>query len=406
MYYKYPTKFYFAHLEGVNCVRGTIINDDHARYPYLSLYKNTPDHGFSEMDVERFYERATIDQPIGIFEAHEFEEQKFYCSEPHINKIFDIHTKIADNNVRLITEDYRSTLKGTFYKGYADSIKLSILTQLGEEFSNLPLDQKILKLSEFCRYCKELSYFEGFAIPRVIYCIGFIQAAYFKAFAELTHLQALNEIKVEGYEVSSILRVSENKELTSTNIPNESTDPSHINASKVQHEFSTNVVAEENMKIPITFPVEELKKIWGSIIEIPKCKSLQVETIEISREDIDILLSEMFDHPLLQKQLDGFDSEIKVCHKFDPSWKVSIGGLLYATKKRIEKSGDKKRTGIFYEKFAANMFINCFSKHESNSEGKNLGRSFKALKGKLQKYDDANFPYIKETLNILTKYPI
>lgn len=144
MYYKYPTKFYFSHLEGVDCGRGTIINDDHARYPYLSFYKNAPDHGFSEMEVEHFSERAVIDQRIGIFEAHEFEGQKFYCSEPHINKIFDVYTKIADNNVRLINEDYRNDLKGLFYRGYADSFKLPILSQLGEEFVNLPLDQKIL----------------------------------------------------------------------------------------------------------------------------------------------------------------------------------------------------------------------------------------------------------------------
>lgn len=403
MYYKYPTTFYFSHLEGVDCESGTIINDDHARYPYLSFYKNAPDHGFSEMQVEHFNERAVINQPIGIFKAHEHEGHKFYCSEPHINKIFDVYTKIADNNVRLVTDNYRNEFKATFYKGYADSFKLPISSQFGEEFVNLTSDHKIIKLSEFCRYCKELSYFEGFAIPRVIYCIGYIQAAYFKAYAELVHLEALvstQDTKALIHEdILEELPVDQNALVdTGEDILVENT----LILPKEETPLIAPVTFSEDARIPIAFPLDELKIIWRPIMEIPRCKTLKVQVVETNQEKIDLLLSELFDHPLLGHN--STDSENKVCNSFDKSWKVPIGGLLYATKKRIERSGASTGDLIFYEAFATSKFSNCFKKEESNSKGSNLGRSYQKLKKKLQKYDDANFPNIKETLNFLTKY--
>jgi hypothetical protein len=395
MYYKFPTRFYFSHLEGVDCLRGILINDDHTRYPYLSIFKNAADHGFAEMEVEHFNDRATINQRVGEFEAHEFEGQKFYCSEPHINKVFDTNTKIAENNVRLISDSYRNELKVTFWRGYQDSLKSSVASQLGEEFSSLQLDLKILKLTEFCRYCKELTYFEGFAIPRVIYCIGFIQAAYFKAYAELVNLEALAD---------SLASVSVKN---SEQRPGENGSPTELSAKeqiRSNGNFPIESVDDTSFisRIPVAFPLNELKAFWQSITEIPKCKSLKVEALELGEGDVDALIRELFDHPLLNENASDAEAAI-ICQKFDPSWKVPIGGLLYATKKRIEISGAPTGTLTDYETFAATKFSNCFIKEESNSKGSNLGRSFGRLKEKLQKYDNENFPNIRETLNILTR---
>lgn len=397
MYYKFPTRFYFAHLEGVDCLRGILINDDHTRYPYLSIFKNVADQGFAEMEVEHFNDRATINQRVGEFEAHEFEGQKFYCSEPHINKVFDIHTKIAENNVRLISDGYRNELKITFLKGYQDSLASSVASQLGEDFSSLPLDLKILKITEFCRYCKELTYFEGFAIPRVIYCIGFIQAAYFKAYAELLNLEALRDSLTSISGKNSEQRPTAAEKGSSTDMSLKGQEGS-IGNFPIEETSDTPFIS----RIPVAFPLNELKAFWRSITEIPKCKSLKVEALELGEGEIDALIRELFDHPLLNKNASDTEAET-VCQKFDTSWKVPIGGLLYATKKRIEISGAPTGTLTDYETFAATKFTNCFTKEESNSKGSNLGRSFGKLKEKLQKYDNENFPNIRETLNILTR---
>src|SRR5690606_38319769 len=65
---------------------------------------------------------------------------------------------------------------------------------------------------------------------------------------------------------------------------------------------------------------------------------------------------------------------------FDQSWKASLSGLLYETKKQLESIDSYLKIRLDeLESFGIIIFPNAFVASESNSKGKNLKRGYDAL---------------------------
>lgn len=100
--------------------------------------------------------------------------------------------KILVNNIKPIEETYINELTELFYDGYSAGTA-QFYQEIGQTFSSLELEQKKQALRDFVTYCHTHLYFEGFAIPDVLYALGYIQALLVKGFQEYSNLKGLKE---------------------------------------------------------------------------------------------------------------------------------------------------------------------------------------------------------------------
>ena len=158
---------YFFNLKAFHPTTG-INTDNHSKYPFLESI----DGLFEPDDYEFNFNRNFPFERIVLNDC-----QSFYLSEPNLLKVFKNmngeNNKILVNNRTPVNEVYTKELAALFYNGYSAG-SAQFYEEIGQTFLYLKLEEKRQALRDFITYCHINLYFEGFAIPEVLYALGYV----------------------------------------------------------------------------------------------------------------------------------------------------------------------------------------------------------------------------------------
>ncbi|MXV52680.1 hypothetical protein GS399_17030 [Pedobacter sp. HMF7647] len=265
---------YFLDLKSFHPTTG-INTDNHGKYPFLEST-----HGLFEPDDFEFnFNRSFPFEEIELNEG-----RSFYVSESNLLKLFknarSRDCKILVNNIKPIEETYTKELAGLFYDGYSEGLT-HFYKEIGQTFLSLDLKQKRQALRDFIIYCHTNLYFEGFAIPEVLYALGYIQGSLVKGFQEYSNLKDLNEKE----QVPPVFNISE---------------PESKSKVPVEREYEPESVPSETepidspVRIPLRYPAPEIFDLWCALLDQELCQLMQVPQIFGSEDEIKDLLGGLF----------------------------------------------------------------------------------------------------------------
>ncbi len=189
--------------------------NNHNKFPFISSAD-----GLFEPNTDPFNYKSQF-FPFKKIELDH--ENHFYVSEPNLQLIFQpgIAKKetILLENIRLITEEYINELKSHFYKGYQVGFG-NFKEELGPTYNSLNIAHQQEMLVAFITECHEYLYFEGFAIPQVLFSLGYIQANLVLSYKEYQNIKALTKQSVTALKPAEPTQSPPSKELISnTNYP-------------------------------------------------------------------------------------------------------------------------------------------------------------------------------------------
>lgn len=269
---------YFLDLKAFHPAAG-INTDNHSKHPFLESTD-----GLFEPDNFQFNFNSSFP-----FEQIELNEgQPFYVSEPNLLKVFkntiSVDNKILVNNVRPIEEAYTKELSALFYKGYSAGNE-RFYEEIGQTFLFLELEQKKQALRDFITYCHTNLYFEGFAIPEVIYALGYIQASLVKGFQEYSNLKGLKETEplppvVNVYPV--------------VKIPEPDVKPEPVAEVPIEPAPPETTASDFGSHIPLRYPAVNIFDLWCALLDEQLCQLMQVPQAFSSEEELKDLLGRLF----------------------------------------------------------------------------------------------------------------
>lgn len=271
---------YFLDLKSFHPITG-INTDKHNKYPFLESTEGL----FEPDDFEFNFDRSF---PFVRIELNG--DQPFYVSEPNLLKVFKNKSggdnKILVNNIQPIEEAYIKELAGLFYNGYSAGI-VQFYKEIGQTFLSLDLEHKKQVLRHFINYCHTNLYFEGFAIPEVIFALGYIQASLVKGFQEFSNLKDLNEKE----QVPPVVKV-----YPVVKMPEPEVKPKSVSEVPVEHEqeIVPTQTAETDSCIPLRYPAAEIFDLWCALLDEELCLLMQVPQIFNSGDEIKELLGKLF----------------------------------------------------------------------------------------------------------------
>jgi hypothetical protein len=342
--------------------------DNHNKFPFISSAE-----GLFEPNIDPFnYKSQSFP-----FEKIELDhENYFYVSEPNLELIFQpgIARKeiILLENIRPIYEEYINELKTHFYKGYQAGIA-NFKNELGLTYNSLSIAHQKEMLIAFMMECHTYLYFEGFAIPQVLYSLGYIQANLVLAYKEYQNLKGLTE--------------------QTANKPN----------TAKKNQPAKSKVAPTNVKpvyskTEIKYPISDIITLWLVLLDIHKCSSLApIQEFKTSKE-IHALLGSMF------KDISGKQTQIpdSAHHYYElpPNYQVILNLLMHATYK----------LNYIYTKLPfppyAKLLKDTFSPYhgiEVGHIGSNITKKISEAITILQQLQDSQLA--KKALEILMKIP-
>jgi hypothetical protein len=273
---------YFLNLKAFHPTAG-INTDNHGKYPFLE----STDGLFEPDDFEFKFNRAFPFEQIQLNN-----DQLFYLSEPNLLKVFKNtdygNNKIMVNNITPIEDDYVKELAEVFYNGYSAGIA-QFYEEIGQTFLSLELEEKKRALRDFITYCHTNLYFEGFAIPEVLYALGYIQAALVKGFQEYSNLKDLKEKE----QVPPVVKVYPIVKMPEPEIKQEA-------ATTVVVENAPELVTPQNtvndlaIYIPLRYSATSIFELWCALLDGQLCQLMQVPQVFNSEKEIKDFLSRLF----------------------------------------------------------------------------------------------------------------
>jgi hypothetical protein len=270
---------YFFNLKAFHPVAG-IITDNHGKYPFLESTD-----GLFEPDDFQF----SFNSKFPFVQIELKEGQPFYVSEPNLLNVFKNKTsvdhKILVNNVRPIEEAYTKELAKLFYDGYsAGSVNFN--EEIGQIFLSLELEQKKQALQDFITYCHIHLYFEGFAIPEVLYALGYIQASLVKGFQEYSNLKSLKETE----QLPPVVKV-----YPVVKMPEPEVKPERVAEVPVEPAQQPQTTASDSDNhIPLRYPAADIFNLWCALLDVQLCQLMQVPQVFSSEDEIKCLLGNLF----------------------------------------------------------------------------------------------------------------
>jgi hypothetical protein len=275
---------HFLNLKAFHPLAG-IKTDNHSKYPFLESTD-----GLFEPDEFEF----NFNGPFSFERVELNEGQPFYVSEPNLLKVFK-NTGFGDNqilvnNVRPIEETYTKQLAGLFYEGYSAGWS-QFYNEIGQTFLSLELEQKKQSLRDFITYCHTHLYFEGFAIPEVLYALGYLQSSLVKGFQEYSNIKDLKEKEyvrpvVKVYPVVKMPELDVKPELVAE-VDNET-------KSETEPVPSETEVKNLSVNIPLRYPAAEIFDLWCALLDQQLCQLMQVPQAFNSEDDIKAMLGRLF----------------------------------------------------------------------------------------------------------------
>lgn len=273
---------YFLNLKVFHPIAG-INTDNHGKSPFLESI----DGLFEPDDVEFNFNRNFP------FERIELNEGKaFYVSEPNLLQVFknkaSEDNKILVNNIKPIDETYTNELAEHFYDGYSAGMA-QFYEEIGQTFFSLELEQKKQTLQDFITYCHTNLYFEGFAIPEVIYALGYIQASLVKGFQEYSNLKGLKEIE----QVPPIVRVYPMVKMSEPEVKPESVAEAPVEPTP-EPVSPQSTATESHNQISLRYPANNIFDLWCALLDVQLCQLMQVPQAFNTEDEIKELLGKLF----------------------------------------------------------------------------------------------------------------
>ena len=273
---------YFLNLKAFHPTVG-INTDNHGKYPFLE----STDGLFEPDDFEFNFNRSFP------FERMELNDgQSFYVSEPNLLKVFKNtdwgDNQILVNNISPIEEIYTKELAGLFYNGYSAGMA-QYYEEIGQIFLSLDLEQKKKALRDFVTYCHTHLYFEGFAIPEVIYALGYIQASLVKGYQEYSNLKGLKETE----PVPPVVKVYPIVKMPEPEVKPEPVAEVPIEPAPNPSQPQTTAPDSDN-HIPLRYPATDIFDLWCALLDVQLCQLMQVPQAFSNEEEIKDLLDILF----------------------------------------------------------------------------------------------------------------
>jgi hypothetical protein len=282
---------YFLNLKAFHPASG-INTDNHGKYPFIS----SVDGLFEPDDYEFNYKRNFPFERINLPD-----DRVFYVSEPNLTRIFKNtvygSNPIIRDNEQPIDEHYTNELATLFYNGYLAGTD-RFYGELGQTYLSLTLDQKKEALRDFISYCHINLYFEGFAIPEVLYALGYLQANLVRGFQEYKNLQGLKEQELVPpiVKVYPIVKMPEQEAVK----PQETEVKAEVlNAVPPvpEPEILTPQLLATNppVYIPLKYPATAIFELWCALLDKQLCQLMQVPQVFFVEKEIKELLGRLFE---------------------------------------------------------------------------------------------------------------
>lgn len=296
---------YFCHLPAFDPRTG-INTDKFNKHPFISSID-----GLFEPNQDPF-------NPQRAFPFHRIEideDRFFFLSEPNLLKVFKNpflgENPILIENRNPIKKEYTIKLLEEFYSGYTKGL-VGFKDELGITFSRLTLSQQNEVLSDFMQYCHENLYFEGFAIPEVIFSLGYIQANLVLAYKEYYNLQFVRTTESASTAVSSA---------------KEALLLPEVQAGKENK--------SKQAKILLKHPVKEVIDLWNILLDPEICHILQVPQDFHTEDQIRKLLGSIFKSS--SDQQDNLPETDLQYLELAPNYQHLLSLLMHATYKLNDK---------------------------------------------------------------------
>ncbi|SEN09358.1 hypothetical protein SAMN05192574_102432 [Mucilaginibacter gossypiicola] len=310
---------YFLNLKGFHPIKG-INTDNHNKYPFLE----STDGLFEPDDFEYNFNRSFPFEQIELSES-----RSIYVSEPNLLKVFKntatVDNKILVNNVKPIEEAYTKELADIFYSGYDEGMA-NFYEEIGQTFLSLGLEQKKQALRDFITYCHTNLYFEGFAVPEVIYALGYIQASLVKGFQEYSNLKNLNE-KEQASPVVNVYPVFK--------MPEPDVKPDYVFEASVEAAPKPSppqiTRPDADSHILLRYPASKIFDLWCALLDAQLCQLMQVPKVFNSEDEIKELLGRLFKLDDQEQMWSLSDSEYY--YQMAPGYQNLLCLLMHATYK-------------------------------------------------------------------------
>jgi len=273
---------YFLNLKAFHPTVGVNTNN-HSKYPFLESTDGLfePDDFHFNFDSSFPFERIELN-----------EGQTFYVSEPNLLKVFrntiPVNNKILVNNIKPIEEAYTRELAELFYNGYLAGAA-QFYQEIGQTFLSLELEQKKLALQDFITYCHMNLYFEGFAIPEVLYALGYIQASLVKGFQEYSNLKGLKETE----QVPPVVKVYPVVKMPEPEVKPERVAEAPVEPAPKPAPPQTTENYSDN-QISLRYPASYIFDLWCALLDVQLCQLMQVPQAFSSEDEIKDLLGRLF----------------------------------------------------------------------------------------------------------------
>ncbi|HTE02053.1 MAG TPA: hypothetical protein VK668_22345 [Mucilaginibacter sp.] len=273
---------YFLNLKAFHPTVG-INTNNHSKHPFLESTD-----GLFEPDDFQFNFNSSF--PFEQIELNE--SQQFYLSEPNLLKVFkntiSVDNKILVNNIKPIEEAYTKELAELFYNGYSAGTA-QFYHEIGQTFSSLELEHKKQALRDFITYCHTNLYFEGFAIPEVIYALGYIQASLVKGFQEYSNLNRLKETE----PVPPVIKVYPVVKMPAPEVKPEPVAEEPVEPAPKPAQPPTTATVSNNL-ISLRYPGGNIFDLWCALLDVQLCQLMQVPQAFSSEDEIKNLLGRLF----------------------------------------------------------------------------------------------------------------
>lgn len=272
--------------------------NDQGKYPYIS---------FGHENFEREKEASTFGSDYFPFVQIKVDDGKsFNVSEHNLISVFTYvpdsranKKKITNNQSFEITLTIIEQLKQNYYKGYLDGHS-NFLYEIGVSFPMFDIPTKKIALEDFGKYCFSVLYFEGFATPRCLYILGYINACYFRAWKEYNNLNNItkkvnNDFGIKTGKANGQIFEEESNTLWARNeqVNGFKTDKLHKQKNN-SADTVENLIEDKFPKLQLTSFVDDICNMWMILTEIHNIPEFEKCTEYSKKEDVMNLLGMMF----------------------------------------------------------------------------------------------------------------
>lgn len=390
---------YFFDLPGFHPVSG-IDTEDQGQFPYLH-FKNS------------MFEREEINYCNSNFPFKKLvfsNGETLFVSEKNLIAVFQYNPVFKDDllidHSHPISSEQLNIIKHNFSAGYSDGCS----DFPREIYSTINLVDGVIKekkLGDFIEFCGDHLFFEGFATPKCLYALGFIQAYLLKAFGEYHNLiQSLeNSIpitKVEEWtsedeiEDAIFIEVIQEDELSehehNEEVANEPDDTQDLPLLSPTDEVEKATFD----KIPLDYPVDEIISLWMILLEVWKCRPVNSIQVFYEPEEVLELLGCMFDDSKKKGMLPQSDYKF---YSLPPGKYERILNLLM----HITYKLNTDRNNINLERYCEALIgtFSCYSKTKIASLKSNINKERGNIIQSIKSLPDAG--YKADFLKVLGK---